>query len=175
MTLRFSFPAKSILVFLGLMFLITLSVDASIELTLLAHANYQNALDSLIEQYNTLQDEVIIRPLYIANGANVYQKFITMAVGGVAPEILWHFYTADLASMDLVVSLETYIARDKERDSFIDDFIGGLAQRYMYQDEIYAISFGVNAGYMVLYSKEKIAEAGLPEPEGLSTLSRTSY
>lgn len=121
-----------------------------------------NIMQDLINSFEKENPAIEVRPLHISQGYNV--KTLTMAAGGVAPDVMWmnHPYIAAYAEKGALMDLSGLLKEDKSFD--LDGFYPTLVELASYKKGIYIIPKDI-APFVLFYNKTMFDKEGLAYPD----------
>lgn len=137
--------------------------QAPVKIVFLSYAMsnpYGEGFKALADEFNALQNEIVVELVDGGGDAPRKEKFMTMAAGGVTPDLTWHYDTQFFAAQDLIVPVEEYLNRGG-----IVDWLPGLTTWHVYEGTLYSAPFGINAQRIIIYSKPVFQDSGLGDPE----------
>jgi sn-glycerol 3-phosphate transport system substrate-binding protein len=122
-------------------------------------------LEAYVEQYNTSQKNVVVKPQFAAASYNeLLQKLLPAIAAGTGPDVVLTGTVAELAKAGTLQALDD-LARAQKID--VADFNQGLLADTKYKGAIYALPFARSTP-VLYYNEEAFTEAGLDPKEFLA-------
>lgn len=153
---------RCVVVFTALLLLLSgVGLAEPVTITFLGPSNlsYMQAFELLTDQFNEMQDQVQVE--FLPGGGDVprNEAFLTMAAGGVTPDVTWHYTAYEYASQGLILPLDERLERDG-----ISDWAPGFTTWSTYEGVTYAAPYGFNVWGMIVTNRPVFQEVGLPDP-----------
>lgn len=121
-----------------------------------------NSLDSIVDNYNSSQDEVEVESIYQGSYFETLNKFRAVAGTEDAPSMvqIYDGGTAFMSESGYITPMQSFIDTDNFDESQLEDFI---LNYYRVDGDLYSMPFNSSSAIMI-YNKDAFVEAGL-DPE----------
>ena len=139
-----------------------------------AGGEHGKVLESLVAEYNAMQDDVEVESAYQGGYGTLMQKLLAAVGAGAPPTLAWSFnnWTSQFVLDDAIVPIERF-ANDREiglAAGELDDFYPAFLEANSWNGTLYTLPF--NKSVQVLYyNKELLERAGVAVPTTMEELA----